>query len=950
KHLRDPNVSRAPTQSINTTSKNTNNNYDYNYNLPHLTGDSSGLSDQSLDMPRLPFSKGLWSDNNGKSNKITSSSRTNHKSNEEPSTPDVGPPFLPPLTFGLDNISTSSFDLGDILVESDIEAKALNSNPPTPPSKDVEVVKSLQINSFRASLIQPSAGLSVISTRTDDVATTNESNIAEKAETTIRELRMELAKFSPANPLLHGTPQQEFGLLFEKNKKLSQENADLEKSIRDMYIEKDMLGMDLEAMNEELKTKEEDLVNNHTKQQSLPIQTPRMSTTHEFMKQAYLVEVKALQEQKEKLQKEIQLFMEQREAILNEMQILSVRNAELSTINNDMIKDMQGRMDLKPTSASNNKSWSDKIRRQRQLSGGNQQDLKNHRPLESSDSVLSFNSALSDENSKGHHAGDHEEYEIEIVTPKRFNWKKGTTNTVKTVGAMFGKLLVDGQASHLESSKNGHMQTDSNGLGVPTSRTFTNSSETRSLNGKYSEQHQFILHNYVRPARCEYCDDKLWGREYRCHSCGFHIHGKCLNEIIPGCSGARQDSDTHRNVTSSGASGEGIVLSPPEKRVMFGTNLTEQLEFEQRTIPLVVEKCIEAVDERGLDVEGIYRRSGMAAEARQLVHAYDIGLHPDLMDDSIYQDICSITSVLKQYFRNLPEPLVPYDLYGEFMNAISLPENETKPQTFRDLMDRMPIAHYRTMKVLLEHLNRVTKRDNINLMNAKNLSVVFGPTLMRSPDPSKEMMDTTHKNMTIEYFINHTSEIFASHEQSSVSSIEIERTSTSSIHERPSTSSSNTSASSVSNTHSSTGTVQGPGGTQSQSSTPWRTPNTSNATSPSSSGFPNIPLQLSRSASSDSTPTTLPGQAPSQSQSQSPPPPLLPQTYVPTSQYRPQSPHHQTLQQLHQKQQQLQQQQQQQLQQQQQQPLPIVQPYSYKYTPTPQQQMANPEVDMTNFP
>ena len=75
----------------------------------------------------------------------------------------------------------------------------------------------------------------------------------QEAEAMIRELRMELAKYNPMSPLLHGTIQQEYGLLLEKTRKLSQEHAELEKSIRDMYIEKDMLGMDLEAMNEELR-------------------------------------------------------------------------------------------------------------------------------------------------------------------------------------------------------------------------------------------------------------------------------------------------------------------------------------------------------------------------------------------------------------------------------------------------------------------------------------------------------------------------------------------------------------------------------------------------------------------------------------------------------------------------------------------------------------------------
>lgn len=274
------------------------------------------------------------------------------------------------------------------------------------------------------------------------------------------------------------------------------------------------------------------------------------------MKQAYQVEVKALQEQKEKLQKDIQTFVEQREGVLNEMQILSVRNAELSTMNNDMMREMQGRMDTKPSgpplsmsSTSNNggmlQSFTDKIRRQRQHSGGNQQELRANHIAGSNDSTYSFTSTGSDDRNGRQGSGEtvykarKEERKEErqedlfgedIIQPKKFNWKKGTTNTVKNVGAMFGKLLVESPGgSTLEvpngrgpsSSSDRQLLSDSgssNGQILPP-RSFSASSETRSLNGsRYTEQHYFIQHNYMRPTRCELCDDKMWGREYKCRS------------------------------------------------------------------------------------------------------------------------------------------------------------------------------------------------------------------------------------------------------------------------------------------------------------------------------------------------------------------------------------------------------------------------------------------------
>ncbi|KAF9925832.1 hypothetical protein FBU30_004452 [Linnemannia zychae] len=794
---------------------------------------------QNQPLPKLPsqesHSYGGFGANG--SNIIPSLRTDSHPKTNGPSLPslDVGPPLLPPLTFGLDDISSVGFDLGEMLgtpAPKDTSQDSSTISSPVPSTKDEEIVKDSEPNSYRLSISRASARLSMSSPSNSEKSSINGDNKSlpdtpktrpveipllslpeveveaeceeelshSEALILVRELRLEVAKHNPTSPLLYGTPQLQFGLLKDKVDKLTQQHSELEKSVRDLYIEKDLLGMDLDAMNQELAAKEEELAANSSDSlKPRPVtHSFRMSTSHDLMKQSYQLEVKALQDQKELLQQEIRHFVEQRDRILDEMQILSVRNAELSTINNDMMREMQGRKDkdakaapAAPSSSFNASmltSFTGKMRRQRQMSGGNNQELKAQNLVAgSNESTLSFVSTNSDgsRSQQGSKARKDERQEDifgeEIVTPKKFNWKKGTintmnssVNTVKHVGAMFGKLLVEAPAGQDVSSANGKAPTmmsdngSSNGQILPPSRSFSAGSDNRSLNGQYAEQHFFIQHNYIKPTRCDCCDDKIWGREYKCRGCGFQVHGRCTHEIIPGCSGRFKDSDSSsiRNLTPSGESGHGIQPSSP-KLAMFGNSLIDQLEIEQRSVPLVVEKCIEAVDERGLEVEGIYRRSGMAVEARQLVQAFDAGHIPDLMDTCIYQDICSITSVLKQYLRTLPEPLIPYDFYGDFMDATGLPHTDDKYDIFRELMERMPIAHYQTLKVLLEHLNRVVELDHINLMTSKNLSVVFGPTLMRNPDPSREILDMTSKNLTIEFLIVNTHQLFVRAEKTS---------------------------------------------------------------------------------------------------------------------------------------------------------------------------------------
>ena len=103
---------------------------------------------------------------------------------------------------------------------------------------------------------------------------------------------------------------------------------------------------------------------------------------------------------------------------------------------------------------------------------------------------------------------------------------------------------------------------------------------------------------------------------------------------------------------------------------MFGTDLVTQSQQEGRDIPLIVEKCIAAVENRAMDYEGIYRKSGGAAQMRSIQVAFDQGNYIDLNDENEINDICAVTSVLKHYFRQLPNPLLTYEQYMNFLNAV----------------------------------------------------------------------------------------------------------------------------------------------------------------------------------------------------------------------------------------------------------------------------------------
>ncbi|ORY97293.1 hypothetical protein BCR43DRAFT_489534 [Syncephalastrum racemosum] len=250
--------------------------------------------------------------------------------------------------------------------------------------------------------------------------------------------------------------------------------------------------------------------------------------------------------------------------------------------------------------------------------------------------------------------------------------------------------------------------------------------------------HSFTQTRFLRPTKCDACGEKMWRvSELKCHDCGYICHYRCMHNVGTTCK--RQD----------GAHG----------KIIFGKDLAEQIKLEHGQVPLVVQKCIEAVEARGMDFEGIYRKSGAAGQMRMIQQAFereDTSL--DLCDDEQWNDICAVTSVLKQYFRDLPDPLFTHEFHSRFMDAVVNGEQRTQ---FRQLIHALPVENYNTLKYLMLHLERVQQKSSENLMTSRNLAVVFGPTLMRHSDENKDLVDMNHKINAIDYILSHIPVLFA---------------------------------------------------------------------------------------------------------------------------------------------------------------------------------------------
>ncbi|KAK8172699.1 LOW QUALITY PROTEIN: hypothetical protein BKA80DRAFT_288211 [Phyllosticta citrichinensis] len=192
---------------------------------------------------------------------------------------------------------------------------------------------------------------------------------------------------------------------------------------------------------------------------------------------------------------------------------------------------------------------------------------------------------------------------------------------------------------------------------------------------------------------------------------------------------------------------------------LFGADLVERCEFEKATVPSIVRRCIQEVELRGVDVEGIYRKSGGSSQVNQVRAGFEKDAEYDISDPDL--DIHAVTSALKQYFRRLPNPLITFDVYDDILSAGQMQDVEKQVLAMRRAIDNLPNHHRNCLEFLIFHLARVMEHKKENLMTAVNLAVVFAPTVMRPMSIEREMTDMGPQRTAIQALLENNKAVFA---------------------------------------------------------------------------------------------------------------------------------------------------------------------------------------------
>lgn len=284
----------------------------------------------------------------------------------------------------------------------------------------------------------------------------------------------------------------------------------------------------------------------------------------------------------------------------------------------------------------------------------------------------------------------------------------------------------------------------------------------KTLMSKAALTHKF--RKLRSPTKCRDCEGIVVFQGVECEECLLVCHRKCLENLVIICGHQKLLGKTH----------------------LFGAEFTQLAKKEPDGIPFILKMCASEIESRALCLQGIYRVCGNKLKTDKLCQALENGMHLVDISEFSSHDICD---VLKLYLRQLPEPFILFRLYKEFIDLAKEihrvnEEQETKKGISedkkcsntcieinrillksKDLLRQLPASNFNSLHYLLVHLKRVVDHAEENKMNAKNLGVIFGPSLIRprpttAPVTISSLAEYSNQARLVEFLITYSQKIF----------------------------------------------------------------------------------------------------------------------------------------------------------------------------------------------
>lgn len=211
----------------------------------------------------------------------------------------------------------------------------------------------------------------------------------------------------------------------------------------------------------------------------------------------------------------------------------------------------------------------------------------------------------------------------------------------------------------------------------------------------------------------------------------------------------RQTTENGWNrIRSRWRSGSSFVkrTSRSDSKKLFGKSLSKICP-DEGSLPKPILKLLVLLRKTGPSTEGVFRRSCNSKKMMEVREQLNSGAEVDLDG----QPIVLLVGLLKSFLKELPDSLLVTELYDKWMAAFDNEDVQQRAVGLRSVLDELPRPNILLLQHLLCVLYHIQENADTNKMDAFNLSVCLGPTLLQlddtpldeQPEKMKKVADLT---------------------------------------------------------------------------------------------------------------------------------------------------------------------------------------------------------------
>ncbi|KAK2890046.1 hypothetical protein Q8A73_018346 [Channa argus] len=157
------------------------------------------------------------------------------------------------------------------------------------------------------------------------------------------------------------------------------------------------------------------------------------------------------------------------------------------------------------------------------------------------------------------------------------------------------------------------------------------------------------------------------------------------------------------------------------------------------SLPKPVSEMLVLLKKRGPSTEGVFRKQCNTKNMRDIREQLNSGFEVDMES----QPVVLLVGLLKSFLKELPGSLLVSEFYDKWMKALDNEDTQQRALEIRKVVDELPGHNKLLLQLLVCVFYHILGSTDINKMDAHNLAVCIGPTLLQmdvTPDEQKEKM------------------------------------------------------------------------------------------------------------------------------------------------------------------------------------------------------------------